>query len=227
MDYLDIVCKGYIEKYQHGTPLDSFFKREAQKAKRDEFCEFNDFFNGCKKAVESLKANIQQQLNNEIHENKSAINILQQGRMKHEDGHLIIDKEEIEEHVKIFEEQMNCLDINDFQIYFKNAFENKIPRFYYSELIEIENIIQIAESEINNLFSSQNSKIMNGINVNQSGAGKIIVSTGDKSKQAISELSDKKPDKKDYVVILSIMIPLLGILFYVIAEWDNVLKFFK
>lgn len=120
MNYLEIVCKGYQEKYQQGTTLDSYFKRMAQKTKRDEFCEFNDFFNGCIKAVDSLKANIQQQLDKEIHENKRAIDILRQGRMKHEDGHMITDKEEIEEHVAVFWEQMNGYDLNSFQVYTTN-----------------------------------------------------------------------------------------------------------
>ena len=167
MNYLEIVCKGYQERYQQGTPFESYFKRMAQKAKRDEFCELKDFFNGCLNAVESLKANIQQQLDKEIHENKSAINILRQGKMRHEDGHMITEKDEIEEHVAVFMEQMNAYDLNSFQVYTRNVFENTIPRFHYVELIEIEDKIKIAKSEIENIESNHHTKSNNDITVNR------------------------------------------------------------
>ena len=226
MNYIEIVCKGYQERYQQGTPLDSYFKRVAQKAKRDEFCEFNDFFNGCLNAIESLKANIQQQLDKEIHENKSAINILRQGRMRHEDGHMITEKDEIEEHVAVFMEQVNAYDLNSFQVYTRNVFENTIPQFHYYELIELENKIKMAKSEIENIDSNQNTKSNNEIIVNHTGTGKVIVNTGDNSKQEISEVADNEPNNK-LKVTFAILIPFLALLFYIIAEWDNVVKFFK
>lgn len=225
MNYIEIVCKGYQERHQQGTHLESYFKREAQKAKRDEFCEFNDFFNGCINAIKSLKANIQEQLSREIHENKSAIDILRQGRMRHEDGHMITEKEEIEEHVAVFMEQMNAYDLNSFQVYTRNVFENTIPQFHYVELIEIENKIRMAESEINDLVSNHNLKPVNEIKVNQLGKGKVIVNTGDNSNQVISDLMHKEPNKK-LIGVLAILIPFLALLFYIIVEWDNVVKFF-
>jgi hypothetical protein len=75
MDYSTIINNGYNTARHQGTSYVSYFKREAQKAKRDDFCENSDFFNGCKRAVLNYMNNIQLQLYKEQQENKHNINL--------------------------------------------------------------------------------------------------------------------------------------------------------
>jgi hypothetical protein len=56
MDYKKLIIDGYDG--QQTTPLVSYFKQQAQKAKRDEFVEYADFFYGCKVVVSDWKRRI-------------------------------------------------------------------------------------------------------------------------------------------------------------------------
>jgi hypothetical protein len=56
MNYTELIISGY--NGQRTTPFISFFKQQAQIAKRDNFVEFADFFNGCKGVVSDWKRSI-------------------------------------------------------------------------------------------------------------------------------------------------------------------------
>jgi hypothetical protein len=104
MDYKRLIIDGYNE--QCTTPYISYFKRQAQIAKRDNFVEFADFFNGCKIVVGDWKRSITSWCDNRIKKLDSRINYWQNlfiydddewtKRVKENDG--IVDSYSLNKH---------------------------------------------------------------------------------------------------------------------------------
>jgi hypothetical protein len=165
MDYLKIIINGYNETHEQRTPFVSYFKREAQKAKRDDFCEYVDFFNGCKNAVRNIKRNIEGQCRKDRQENQFMIDYINKelatkGFVEYANK-TVTGINEINKDLKIWESQRDCVDIKNY--YYKDGnkdfFERaNDPQFTYVESTEIESAIQQAEIELNNKTSGNNMK---------------------------------------------------------------------
>jgi hypothetical protein len=75
MEKKKLIIEGY--KGHRTMPLVSFFKQQAQIAKRDNFVEFTDFFNGCKVVVSDWKRSITSRCDRSIKTLNGSINYWQ------------------------------------------------------------------------------------------------------------------------------------------------------
>jgi len=79
MNYKQIVLNAYTENREQKTSYQSYFKREAQIANRDDFVEFTDYFDGCQNVLESYKKEIIQQYNKRLTENDWIVSSIKSG----------------------------------------------------------------------------------------------------------------------------------------------------
>lgn len=114
MNYTVILLGAYTECTSQKTPFVSYFKQQAQIAKRDNFVEFIDFFNGCKAATGKYKKYIENQYNKRLTENdwvlKAYYQALQNGQTTDNKG------ESIQNHIDYIE--------NDKKYVEKQGYEN-------------------------------------------------------------------------------------------------------
>ncbi len=105
MNYSKLIIDAYIENEEHRTPFKSFFKREAQKAQRDEFIEPEDLFNGCLYVLSKFKSEIENQYDRRYKENDFVIASVESGKGMICDGVHITDpeNEKIKAHLKYIE----------------------------------------------------------------------------------------------------------------------------
>jgi hypothetical protein len=219
INYLEIVIHGYHEARRQTTLYVPYFKREAQVAKRDDFCEFVDFFNGCRQTVQYLKHNIERQLNDQRLKHKQDMELYRQGKVKAEDGHLITDKSEIDDYITRLKKQMAGFTLESFVV--NNS--GSIPHFSYSELKEIEQKIEQAEMELNN------TKTENGTTLTQNNisGNNVIVNNGNVvGGQSITQEQGRGKDKR-VQKSASYLIAFLTLVVGVIVGWDKIVDFFS
>jgi|GEM_PF-7125596 len=219
MNYLKIVINAYTDTQVQGNTYKSYFIQEAQKARRDDFCEYDDFIIGCKKTIQDLKNNIEQQLANCQHEHKKMMNLYYMGEMKAKDEHFITDKLEQEINVAKIRQQMETFGLNNFRVNI-----NDVPRFAYSELLELEKQIEQAEMEL------KNKKTENIISQIQSISGEnIVVNNGNiEGSQNINQKKSFLNNSKKWTII-STIITLLGIIVTIVSivGWEKISNLFK
>jgi len=105
MNYYQTVVNAITERIEQGSSYLSFFKREAQISKRDNFVEFSDFFNGCSNVVESYHKDLKRQFDERIEDQNHSIRLIKFGRA---DDHILSNtysEAEKEEILKDFETQ--------------------------------------------------------------------------------------------------------------------------
>ncbi len=68
MNYFQIVLKGYLLYKNQQSSCLSYFKSEAQKAYRDSFVEYSDFFDSCTRVLSQYKNEIVRKHMNDIYE---------------------------------------------------------------------------------------------------------------------------------------------------------------
>ena len=111
MNYYQIVVNGITERLEQGTSFFSYFKREAQINKRDNFLEFSDFFNGCSKVVESYHKDLQRQFDERLEEQNQGMRLIKYGQ---ENGRILSNSfsdAERKQHLKDWEAQkQNVID---------------------------------------------------------------------------------------------------------------------
>ncbi|MDR3287078.1 MAG: hypothetical protein LBT27_06520 [Prevotellaceae bacterium] len=169
VDYLKILWEGQSNIPNNGdtTLWTSFFKSEAQKAKRDEFIEFNIFFLYLFNDIKQAKENIKWQYEQRISEFGMILShcyvSISEGKTTDEQGNPIQEK------IKAFEDAAKFVrnegyKMNDDYKYnlFKNdntysntrnlnAFFVDIKQFTYRKLELIESAIKQAEQELSEI----------------------------------------------------------------------------
>jgi hypothetical protein len=159
MDYKRILIDGYKEK--DTTPYVSYFKREAQKVHRDEFVEFADFFNACKRIIEGYKNRIKSQYFKRLHENDWVLRSIYSGNGMKFNGVIVRDQndERIKENVKYIEDDKEFVESRGYEN--NHDFVCEISEtgeisndscntysLYYPDLADLENSITQAEQEL-------------------------------------------------------------------------------
>ncbi|MDR1985324.1 MAG: hypothetical protein LBQ28_10985 [Prevotellaceae bacterium] len=161
MNYYKIVIDGYTEKHVQQTPYVSYFKREAQIAKRDSFVEFIDFFNGCKLVLGRYKNEIEREYSKVLFEYGSVLDSIYCGKGIKYDGVLVTDQND--ERIKNTEKRIidKMMFIKD-RGYITNSdyvccvtetgdvasVYNMKYSLYYSDIYELNEAIIQAEREL-------------------------------------------------------------------------------
>lgn len=91
MNYKLILKNAITEFEEQKTPYQSFFKREAKRAERDNSVDLNDFFDGCLKVVENYKNEIKKQYKRELTKNDWVEESILSGNGMEIDGEHITD----------------------------------------------------------------------------------------------------------------------------------------
>ncbi|MDD3787071.1 MAG: hypothetical protein PHO94_00050 [Petrimonas sp.] len=86
-----LIMDAYFEYEGQRTPFKSFFKREAQKAQRDEFTDPEDLLNGCLFVLSKYKSEIENQYNKRYRENDFVVASIETGKGIKIDGEIITD----------------------------------------------------------------------------------------------------------------------------------------
>ena len=167
MNYRKIVIDGYNEEKTQRTPYVSYFKREAQVNKRDNFVEFSDFFNGCQNAVGYYGRDIQHQYEAAIEENDTGIRLAKYRKLTN-----VQTKEEVKESVKRWEEQKQRVIDSGLGMYYvckisatgEIVDDNFAPyKLYCSDIIELmKGIIQAKQKLIDDGKTKRNDKLFSG-----------------------------------------------------------------
>lgn len=91
MNYKQIVLNAYTEHREQKTSYQSYFKREAQIAKRDYFVEFSDYFDGCQNVLESYKNEIIRKYKKRLTEDDWVVSSVKSGSGINFDGEIVTD----------------------------------------------------------------------------------------------------------------------------------------
>ena len=159
MNYKQIIINGYTEKGSQGTPYVSYFKRESQKAKRDNFVEFEDFFNGCNFAIRDYKNQIEREYRRPI---VHLLTVENQYRLALIDGQTTdANGVSIQERIDNLEKDINyyektgykdnntyfCLTTKTGNIVAVNNLDGE-HKLYYQDVSELEQAIEQAGREL-------------------------------------------------------------------------------
>jgi hypothetical protein len=106
MNYKLILLNAYTEHREQKTTYKSYFKREAQIAKRDNFVEFPDYFDGCQYVLESYKKEITNQYKKRLTENDWVVASVKSGNeLKFEDEIITDDSDKrTQDHLEYIKE---------------------------------------------------------------------------------------------------------------------------
>jgi hypothetical protein len=170
IDYKKILWDSYYSisgKQNKTVLLTAFFKSEAQKAKRDEFTEFDIFFLNLKNEIEQGKKDIEMQYFNDLHRDDWVITSVENGSGMNIGGEYIADKNDprIQESLQQIREQQKHTKENGYKnnnwYKFKISYNEKDNcystksdwfaksiDFTYKNLEEWKNIIEQAEQEL-------------------------------------------------------------------------------
>jgi len=156
MNYKQIIANAIDEYKNQKTTYSSYFTQNANKANKDHFVEFKDFFDGCKVVISDYKKNIEKEFNKNLTENDWALRSYKQmslnGEKKDQNGQLIQEHIEYIENEKEFVKERgyktnsdySCL-ITEFGSITQSFFEMKY-KLYYSEIEVIEKGILQSEN---------------------------------------------------------------------------------
>lgn len=101
-----ILLKAYTANQKQKISFKSFFKREAQIENRNNYVEFQDFFDGCLYAIKSYKNEIIRQYNKRLTENDWVVTSIKSGFGLKIENEIITDQSDlrIKEHLKYIED---------------------------------------------------------------------------------------------------------------------------
>jgi len=164
MNYKLIILNAYIEHREQKTSYQSYFKREAQIAKRDNFVEFSDYFDGCQHIIKSYKNEIEKQYNNRLTEDDRVVASVKSGRgirfgdevVTDESDRRIQDSLESIAKQKEFVQNRGYKNNLDYTCYLKETGEianeiwwnNNERKLYWQDIVEIEHGVNTAKDEL-------------------------------------------------------------------------------
>lgn len=168
MNYFQIVLKGYLLYKNQQSSCLSYFKSEAQKAYRDSFVEYSDFFDSCTRVLSQYKNEIVRKHMNDIYEFEGPLRSYRQqiakGNLRDKNNRLYQDEIDciLKEQEKIKKRGYNSLTCGlkeDGEIT-RNMFEIKHELPYV--LIEVIEKAILKASESLSIKQSDNTNIEKG-----------------------------------------------------------------
>ena len=172
MNYFQIVLKGYLLYKNQQSSCLSYFKSEAQKAYRDSFVEYSDFFDSCTRVLSQYKNEIVRKHMNDIYEFEGPLRSYRQqiakGNLRDKNNRLYQDEIDciLKEQEKIKKRGYNSLTCGlkeDGEIT-RNMFEIKHELPYV--LIEVIEKEIIKASQSLSIKQSDNTNIKKGVDDN-------------------------------------------------------------
>ena len=179
MNYKQIVLNAYTEHREQKTSYQSYFKREAQIAKRDNFVEFSDYFDGCQNVLESYKNEIIRKYKKRLTEDDWVVSSVKSGSGINFDGEIVTDlmDERIQDSLrriaddKEFVQNRGYMNNYDYPCYLNETGEitNDIwersndRKFFWQDIVQIEQGVNYAreELELNDSISTTSIPLQN------------------------------------------------------------------
>jgi hypothetical protein len=165
MNYKKLIIDGHTGRQT--TPLVSYFKQQAQIAKRDNYVEFIDFFNACKTVVAGYRHEIEAQYRKRLTENDWVLKVyyaaLDRGETNTQNGEPIQNHIDYIENDKKFVENRGYAN-NDFVCRTTEAGDIVEDvcvikcRLYYSDIADLEQAITQAEQELTNANTNKSNR---------------------------------------------------------------------
>ena len=147
MDYIKIILDGYLNIDSRNF-LSQYFVREQKKAEKEYF-SYEEFFAGCKQAINRLLGDLESQLQRQRSDDFYAINALKNGTMKvnHNDASNTYE-EQVEKSILEWQQQLNNWSIKNFSVVINNFCMQYTGHLWYDDLLFIDNAIKIAENHV-------------------------------------------------------------------------------
>lgn len=170
MNYKKIIIDAFINNKEQKISFISYFKSNAKIAERDNFVEFEDFFNGCLFVIETYKKEIIRKYNKRLSEVTLPLHLYQQAIKS---GKTLDDKgEPIKNHIdhlideKLFLEDRGYKSNYDYACWLTkigdftdDLFLQEI-KLHWQDIEQIENAILQAQKEIiNNIVKTINTQL--------------------------------------------------------------------
>ncbi len=164
MNYKQIVLNAYTEHREQKTTYKSYFKREAQIAKRDNFVEFPDYFSGCQYVLESYKNEITKRYNKRLTENDWVVASVMSGHgIKFEDE-VVTDQSDkrIQDHLHYIAEEKKFVqnrgyeNNHDYACFLTETGEttndiwgqSNVRELFWQDILQIEQGVNDAKEEL-------------------------------------------------------------------------------
>ena len=164
MNYKQIVLNAYTEHREQKTSYQSYFKREAQIAKRDYFVELSDYFDGCQYVLMSYKKEITNQYNNRLTEYDWVVTSVKSGQGMKIENEVVTDESDkrIQDHLeyiandKEFVQNRGYTNNYDYPCYLNETGEitNDIwersndRKIFWQDIVQIEQGVIQAKEEL-------------------------------------------------------------------------------
>ena len=154
MDYIKIILDGYLNPDSRNF-LSQYFVREQKKAEKEYF-DSEEFFAGCKQAINRLFGNLESQLQKQRSDDFFAINALKVGTMKanHTDLSLTYE-EQLEKSIQEWQEQLDSWSIKNFSVIINNFCKQYTGHLWHGDLLFIDTELKIAENQVNGLSNNK------------------------------------------------------------------------
>ena len=184
MNYKQIVLNAYTEHREQKTSYQSYFKREAQIAKRDYFVEFSDYFDGCQYVLMSYKKEITNQYNNRLTEYDWVVTSVKSGQGMKIENEVVTDESDkrIQDHLeyiakdKEFVQNRGYTNNYDYPCYLNETGEitNDIwersndRKIFWQDIVQIEQgVIQAKEELLVHNSANLQPKSLQGNNISE------------------------------------------------------------
>jgi hypothetical protein len=147
MDYIKIILDGYLNTDSRNF-LSQYFLREQKKAEKEYFSS-EEFFAGCRQAINRLLSNLESQLQRQLSDDFFAINALKNGTMKvtHSDSSITYE-EQVEKSIQEWKQQLDNWSIKNFSVIINKFCKQYTGHLWHDDLLFIENAIKIAENQV-------------------------------------------------------------------------------
>ncbi len=165
MDYIKIILDGYLNPDSRNF-LSQYFVREQKKAEKEHF-DSEEFFAGCRQAINRLLGNLESQLHRQRSDDIFAINALKSGTMKVNHNDLSLTHEEqVEKSIQEWQQQLDGWSIKNFSVIINKFCNQYTGHLWHDDLLFIDNAIKVAENqvyELSNNKSDNNSDFIDSI----------------------------------------------------------------
>ncbi|MBI0400402.1 hypothetical protein [Cyclobacterium marinum] len=132
-----------------------------------EYFDSEEFFAGCREAINRLFDNLESQLNRQRSDAFFAINALKNGTMKvnHNDSSLT-SEEQLEKSIQEWKQQLDIWSITNFSVIINKFCNQYTGHLWHNDLLIIDKALKVAEDhvhELSNIKSDKNSDFINTI----------------------------------------------------------------
>lgn len=147
MDYIKIILDGYLNNDSRNF-LPHYFVRQQKKAEK-EYYNSEEFFGGCRQAINRLLSNLESQLQRQRNDDIFAISSLKNGTMKanHSDSSITYE-EQVKKSILEWQQQLDSWSIKNFSVIINKYCKEYTGHLWHDDLLFIENAIRIAENNV-------------------------------------------------------------------------------